>query len=125
MSDESQHHPKSAPRSLRPEEVRVLAALLGSSPTATDHSVLVEDMADGGMGSIRFARISGESRSLSKAIAKAEYVDADGVLVSIVVNIDEQGDLYELDFWKVDFSPLREYPKPEQLQVKTGIRPHP
>ena len=75
-------------------------------------------MADGGMGSIRFVPMSGESRSFGKPIAEAEYVDADGVLVSITLNVDEQGDLYEADFWKVDFSPLREYPQPEQLRIR-------
>ena len=29
---------------------------------------------------------------------------------------DEYGELFELDFWKVDFSPLRRYPQPQDLR---------
>jgi hypothetical protein len=76
-------------------------------------------MNDGGMGSIRFINPPGtELRSIGKALAEAQYTDEDGVPVSIVVNADKNNELYELDFWKVDFSPLRRYPKPEQLIIK-------
>jgi len=78
----------------------------------------VEDMADGGMGTIRFINARDESGSYGATIAEAEYLDSDGVLVSIALNVDAHGDLLELDFWKVDFSPLRQYPKPEQLRIK-------
>ncbi|HSB16561.1 MAG TPA: hypothetical protein VLE22_19065, partial [Bryobacteraceae bacterium] len=59
-------------------------------------SVLVEDMKDGGMGSIRFLTPGHAARHFGKAIAQAEYVDDDGVLVSIVVNIDQENELYEV-----------------------------
>jgi len=68
------------------------------------------------MGSIRF--VQPESRSFGKALVEAQYVDSDGVLVNIAVNTDNNGDLFEVDFWKVDFSPLRRYPKPSDLAVK-------
>lgn len=117
MSDESQHHG----RPLRADEKAILAALLGSQAEVIEERLrgcAVEDMADGGMGSIRFLRSPGESSTFNTAVAEAEYVDADGVTVSIVANIDQRGNLFELDFWKVDFSPLREYPKPGQLLMK-------
>ncbi len=69
------------------------------------------------MGSVRFARREG-SRSFGAEIARAEYTDDDGVLVSITVNVDENGDLFEIDFWKADFSPLRRYPRPDDLIVE-------
>ena len=75
----------------------------------------MEDINDGGMGSITFLNPSQtRKRSLGKALAEAQYTDEDGIPVSIVVNADKNNELYELDFWKVDFSPLRRYPKPEQ-----------
>jgi hypothetical protein len=40
------------------------------------------------------------------------------VLVSIAVNSDDRGELYEVDFWKVDFSPLRRYPNATDLRLK-------
>ena len=36
---------------------------------------------------------------------------------STVPNLDKDGRLLEVDFWKVDFSPLRRYPKPTDLVV--------
>jgi len=44
-------------------------------------------------------------------------VDRDGVLVSITINSDQFGKLYEVDFWKTDFSPLQQYPEPKDLRV--------
>ena len=79
---------------------------------------LVEDMDDGGMGSIRFVSPRIGPRGFGEALAEAEYTDADGVLVSITVTSDDHGELYEVDFWKVDFSPVREYPKPTDLRMK-------
>ena len=77
----------------------------------------VEDMQDGGKGSIRF--VSGdEGRHVGDTIAEAEFTDDDGVLVSIVLNTNASGGLYEVDFWKVDFSPLRRYPSPADVRIK-------
>lgn len=68
----------------------------------------VSDLNDGGMGSVRF--LGDEHRRLGACLVEAEYTDCDGVPVSIALNVDEDGRLYELDIWKVDFAPLREYP---------------
>lgn len=76
----------------------------------------VADMQDGGMGGIRFVRT--QPRSFGKAIVEAKYLDSDGVLVSIAVNTDSNGELFELDFWKVDFSRLRRYPSPSDLSER-------
>lgn len=67
------------------------------------------------MGSIRFAR--DERRIFGKVLAEAQYTDEDGVCVSIAINTDNKGDLFEVDFWKVDFLPLKRYPKPSDLRV--------
>jgi uncharacterized protein DUF6984 len=75
---------------------------------------LVIDMQDGGMGSVRFL---GTEPHLGKTLVEAKYLDADGVLVVIAVNTDVRGRLFELDFWKVDFSPLRRYPRPSDLSI--------
>ena len=72
-------------------------------------------MNDGGMGSIRFDGV--DNRKLGKTLIELKYVDDDGIDVSIAVNLDDNGKLYELDFWKVDFSPLRSYPRPEQVNL--------
>ncbi|MGB2638232.1 MAG: hypothetical protein WAN32_04730 [Candidatus Acidiferrum sp.] len=68
------------------------------------------------MGSIRF--VQPDTRAFGKALAEAQYVDSDGIPVSITINVDQNGQLFEVDFWKVDFSPLKRYPKPSELVVK-------
>jgi hypothetical protein len=106
---------------LREEERDLVRSLLFGSPASTQLENLllvsrVTDMHDGEMGSMRFLQL--ERRPFGKALAEAQYVDSDGVLVSITLNADDDGQLFELDFWKVDFSPLRRYPKPSDLVVK-------
>ena len=76
----------------------------------------VRDMDDGGMGSLEFA---GDSfRSLGWCLVKASYLDSDGMPVSIALNLDTNGQLYELDMWRVDFAPLRQYPDFERSTVE-------
>ncbi len=121
MSDASQFTNSLPTRSLRDEERELARYLLSGrvDQAALEHTLQtshVTDMRDGGMGSIRF--VHPEPRSFGKALAEAKYVDSDGVLVSITVNVDRNGQLFEVDFWKVDFSPLGRYPKPSDLVVK-------
>lgn len=70
------------------------------------------------MGSVRFLSVNPTRRGLGEVLAEAEYVDEDGVPVLIAINADKSGNLYELDFWKVDFSPLRRYPMASELKIK-------
>jgi hypothetical protein len=62
-------------------------------------------MNDGGMGSLRF--VGSADRRFGKCIGEAEFDDLDGVPVSVALNVDQYGQLFELDLWKVDFSPLK------------------
>lgn len=75
----------------------------------------VVDLADGGMGSIRFVRPT--PQRLGATISEMEYRDTDGVLVLLALSADEHDELFELDFWKVDFSPLLQYPSPSGLMA--------
>ena len=118
MSDESRSNSLGPSRPLREEELVLIRSLhTGVYPAKALECALetscVMDMQDGGMGSIRF--IGDEPHSFGKALVEAQYLDSDGVLVSIAVNVDKNGQLFELDFWKVDFSPLRRYPKPSDV----------
>jgi hypothetical protein len=83
---------------------------------------VVEDMRDGGMGSIRFLSPGQSKPVFGETIAEAEYTDDDGVLVMIVINVEKKGELYgelyEVDFWKVDFAPLKRYPLPSDLRLR-------
>ena len=79
--------------------------------------VQVRDMDDGAMGSLQFG--CEERRSLGSCLVEATYLDRDGVPVSIALNADTDGRLYELDMWKVDFAPLQAYPAYERVTIKT------
>ena len=108
-----------APRPLRDEERALMLSMLSRVRTVKSGSVQAEaqvaDMQDGGMGGIRF--VSQRSRHFGRELVRGEYHDSDGVLVSIAINADDHGDVFELDFWKVDFSPLKRYPKPEDVVI--------
>jgi hypothetical protein len=108
-------------RPLRIEEESLIRALLGHASGGEQllHQLVgaqVRDMDDGGMSSLEFA--GDERRSLGSCLVEAEYVDCDGVLVSITLNADQNHRLYELDMWKVDFGSLREYPAFERITIK-------
>ncbi|MGO4153075.1 DUF6984 family protein [Cupriavidus sp. YAF13] len=85
----------------KPQEMRLLGSLADA---------LVEEMDDGGMGSLRFYASDARSRRLGEQLAKREFVDIDGIPVMVAINLDDHGDLYELDIWKVDFSPFNRFP---------------
>jgi hypothetical protein len=109
------------PRKLSEDEFKLIHFLLSSVWSEEQiaqglASVLVMDMKDGGMGSIRFVGAPG--RKMGKVAVEARYTDSDKIPVLISINLDEEGRLFELDFWKVDFSPLKRYPKTTETVVE-------
>jgi hypothetical protein len=42
------------------------------------------------------------------------------MLVSVALNVDQRGELFELDLWKVDFSPLKRIAALAELRPVTG-----
>lgn len=73
-------------------------------------------MNDGGMGSIKFVGPDTTAQKYGSTIAEAEFYDDDGVTVSTALFLDQYGKLFELDIWKVDFSPLRRYPAVSEIK---------
>lgn len=73
----------------------------------------VEPMDDGGMGSLYFIHPSKSrnQRRFGKCVARTEFTDDDGIAVSATLNVDEDGDLFELDVWKTDFNPVSRLPR--------------
>ena len=78
---------------------------------------LVQDMNDGGMGSLRFWRKDGEGRRFGGMPVDAMSHDEDGTTVIASIYVDQTGSLYELDMWKVDFSPLKRLPPPSEVEI--------
>ena len=109
-------------RPLREEEYKVLKALLAmvsdsTQPPSSGAELFVVDLSDGGMGSVRFVDEKGKSRKMGSELVTAEYIDEDQIPVLISLNLDEDGQLFELDFWKVNFDPLKRYPRPEEVHI--------
>ena len=108
-------------RPIREEEKHLVAFLLEDHFRRDElldqlNCVSVADLADGGMGSIRFVLESDPNRTFGSTVSEVEWDDADRVPVSAALNLDVDGNLYELDIWKVDFAPLLKYPTPDQLR---------
>ncbi|TGE04922.1 DUF6984 family protein [Hymenobacter fodinae] len=78
--------------------------VLSGLPTAR-----VQELADNGMGSLQFVspRLN---RRLGHLLASQWYLDADGVPVLASLYTDTEGELFELDSWKTDNSPLQRIP---------------
>ncbi|MCF2491833.1 DUF6984 family protein [Dyadobacter chenhuakuii] len=72
----------------------------------------VDEYEGGKMGSIS---LGGNVDAYEGDLIQAEYVDSDGTPVVITLTKDTQNHLLDLDFWKVDFSKLIDYPRPDQL----------
>lgn len=71
-------------------------------------SIKVEDLNDGGMGSIRV--VSKEKKIFGRELVKKDFVDADSVPVFVSINLDTEDNFFELDIWKADYSPLKQFP---------------
>ena len=70
--------------------------------------VLVVPMQDGGMGSLRWC-LTGVPYEQSPPLHFAvdhEFLDTDKVPVLVTLYIDNRQQVFELDVWKADFSPL-------------------
>lgn len=113
MSEESLSRKLGTPRQLREPEVELVSLLLrkaGDSGTLLNRlsSMGVREMSDGGMGSLYFISETRppEQRRFGQRIAEMQFNDADGVPILASLNIDKEGDLYELDVWKTDYTPV-------------------
>ena len=103
-------------RQIRQEEIDLVVFLLQQcSFIITDYPVAdeVHEYEGGIMGSINFAGSDPDAYDVD--LIQAEYKDVDGVDVLITLTKDKNNRLLDLDFWKMDFSKLICYPKPELL----------
>jgi hypothetical protein len=83
------------------------------------NNLKVLEMNDGGMGSLYFVSDKNEKakRIFGKTIVEKLFFDVDKVEISITLNVDTNGDLFELDIWRVDFEPLKLLPTCEKLKL--------
>ncbi|HYC64065.1 MAG TPA: hypothetical protein VEC14_04980 [Reyranellaceae bacterium] len=95
-----------------PAEKRILEAI---------KSAPVEEMRNGGMGSLKFVDRETQERRFGTQICEATFSDSDGVPVSITLNLDQHGHLFELDVFKADGSALQRFPMPHQADL-SGLK---
>ena len=123
MSEVSSDRELGPCRDLRDDELTVLKKMISGTVLEARFydqiaKMKVQDMPDGGMGSIRFYK--GRPRSAlayGDEVAEAAFQDGDGVPVSVTLSVDRAGDLFELDVFKADGSPLVRYPDADDLSM--------
>src|SRR4030095_4247273 len=103
-------------RAIRDDEVALIRFLLAKLPTKQNQYQIpleVTEMDDGGMGSLLLNQ--NKDRRFGQDLIQAQYYDNDGTLVLVTLVEDNKQELFELDMWKVDNSPLKHFPTPDKL----------
>lgn len=101
-------------RSLKLPELGLLIFMLRGKPgterlLAELHTVEVVELTAGEPGSLRFVS-NQANRRLGELLAQTQFLDEDGVPVLVSLYLDQGGNLYELDCWKVNDTPLGRIP---------------
>jgi hypothetical protein len=97
------------------QEERLLELLVKKSSIAIPENwkdgLLVRPMDDGEMGSLYLFPQGNviEGRVLGEQISDFQFTDLDGVEVIASLNVDSNGNLFELDIWKTDFGKLLQF----------------
>jgi len=103
-------------RTPTPQEKRLLDFLVKKAkidlPFNWKDNLLVQPMEDGNMGSLYlFPNGSTKgNRFCGRIVSEYQFTDEDGIEVIASLYIDDSGNLFELDIWKTDFSPLTKLP---------------
>lgn len=80
-------------------------------------NILAFSMNDGNMGSLKLCPdgiYDNKREYIQSFVSEYEFKDKDGVDVVASLFLDKEGNLYELDIWKVDFSKLIAFPEIKQ-----------
>ncbi|WP_137392517.1 DUF6984 family protein [Rhodoligotrophos defluvii] len=98
-------------RALRYSEIEIMRRL--AAGTRCENVIMsalekykVEDMDDGGMGSVKREGVEESRERPYEMISSTEAVDVDGTPVFLSLFVDDHCHLAELDVWKGDFSPV-------------------
>lgn len=100
-------------RHLTRQEESLLGELISKSEMNLSFNwkedLLVSELADGGMGglSLHPPGIADKGRRFGCQVSDCQFKDTDGVTVIASLYLDREGNMYELDMWKTDFSPLK------------------
>ena len=100
-------------RNLKEREIILLKFLLKDSSKRYNFDELKVIEMSNGMGSIKFCSENNNERKHAVIIAEETFTDDDGIPVLVTLFSNDKGFLYELDFFKADFSNLIQYPQPK------------
>ena len=98
------------------DEERLIELLVKTSSVIISDNwkdgLLVRPMDDGKMGSLYLFPQGNltEGRELGEQVSDFQFTDMDGIEVIASLNIDNAGNLFELDIWKTDFGILLKLP---------------
>lgn len=96
------------------DELRLIKFLVAESsvklPNNWESQLTVKSMDDQGMGSLFLFQSNKNERKFGEQISECTFIDNDGVKVIVSLNVDQYGELFELDIWKVDYTPLIKFP---------------
>jgi hypothetical protein len=98
------------------QEERLLELLVQKSsreiPKDWKNGLIVRSMDEGAMGSLYLfpqCKIA-ENRILGEQVSDFQFTDTDGIEVIASLNVDNDGNLFELDIWKTNFGKLIRLP---------------
>lgn len=110
-------------RKLTKNEEQFITFLINNSsikmPANWSNGLLAQSLNDGGMGSLYlfYKRTLSKKRRFGEQVSEITFIDKDGVEVIASLNVDENGELYELDIWKTDYSRLiSEFPTMSSIE---------
>lgn len=99
------------------DELRLIDFLIHTAsveiPNNWQARLMVKPQNDGQMGGLLLSvnRFENKGRIFGQQISECSFIDSDGFKVIASLYIDQYNDLYELDIWKVDYSPLLNIPE--------------
>lgn len=102
-------------RRLTAAEIKLISYLVrdtqeGARIIASLEGLFVEELDDGGMGSLQVILEGEDHRRYGGTLADMDSHDVDGMYLLISVIVDTDDNFYELDIFKGDFSPLIQIP---------------
>ncbi|MDR6735821.1 DUF6984 family protein [Sphingobacterium sp. 2149] len=103
-------------RKLKPEEIKLIAYIIKDTPEGMRiindlPNLYVEEMDDGGMGSLKVVVEGEDNRRTGGILNDMEFHDVDGMILIVSVILDTKDNFYQLDIFKGDFSPLKKIPE--------------
>lgn len=115
-------------RHLLENERPVVAFLFDLADIIVDLDALqVRPMPDGGMGSLAIAPFE-TARKFGSSPAECHFHDVDGAPVSAVLNLDQNGEPFEIDVWRLDFAPTARWPSEAEISAgppNPSLKPKP